>query len=159
MITAAVGVGSFAGGIVVLRVHPARPLLVAQLAVGLWSIPWLMLAIPAATVTIAGAGLAGGAGLMVFNALWETTLQQQIPSELLSRVSAYDWFGSIAFEPVGMAAIGFVACAIGISETLWVAGAIELALSLAVLAIPSVRHLERASVPARRPAVSTAPSS
>jgi len=140
VITAAVGVGSFAGGIVVLRVHPARPLLVAQLAVGLWSIPWLMLAIPAATVTIAGAGLAGGAGLMVFNALWETTLQPQIPSELLSRVSAYDWFGSVATLPIGFALVGPLSHVLGISGTLWLGAAVALASSAAVVAIPDVRR-------------------
>ena len=45
--------------------------------------------------------LVTGFGNMVFNTLWETTLQQHIPPPSLSRVSAYDWFGSLLCEPVG----------------------------------------------------------
>ena len=41
--------------------------------------------------------------------------------ESLSRVSAYDWFGSFAFYPLGLALWGVVAGAIGIHEALWLA--------------------------------------
>jgi iron(III) transport system substrate-binding protein len=40
------------------------------------------------------------------NTLFETTLQRQIPPESLSRVSSYDWFGSLVHamgEEKGMA--------------------------------------------------------
>jgi len=43
---------------------------------------------------------------MVFNSLWETTLQRQIPDAALSRVSAYDWFGSLLMQPLGFALVG-----------------------------------------------------
>jgi MFS family permease len=93
VIATASGAGAVVGGLAVLRLHPRRPLLVAQLAVALWAIPTLLLAPPASTIVIAASALAGGAGLMTFNTLWETTLQQHIPPEALSRVSASDWFG------------------------------------------------------------------
>jgi hypothetical protein len=140
LISSAAGVGAFVGGIAVLRVHARRPLLVALLAAALWPISWLLLAPPASPGVIAAAACAGGAGLMVFNALWETTLQQQIPAAALSRVSAYDWFGSIAFEPVGVALVGIVAATVGTGTTLWVAGAGNLLGIFAVLTVPSVRR-------------------
>ena len=42
-------------------------------------------------------GLLGGVAMMLANALWEATLHAPVPEEALSRVSAYDWFGSLAF--------------------------------------------------------------
>jgi hypothetical protein len=33
-------------------------------------------------------------------------LQRHIPDEWLSRVTSYDWFGSFAFYPLGLAAWG-----------------------------------------------------
>jgi Na+/H+ antiporter NhaC len=90
---------------------------------------------------------------MIFNALWETALQQQIPPAALSRVSAYDWFGSVAFEPVGVALVAVVAAAVGTSTTLWVSAAINLLGILAVLAVPSVRQLARGPKPTGEPAI------
>ena len=57
----------------------------------------------------------------------------------LSRVSAYDWFGSFAFAPIGFAIWGPIADAVGTSEALWISGAISVASTAA------------AAVRARRP--------
>jgi predicted MFS family arabinose efflux permease len=151
LIATASGIGAFLGGVAILRIHPRRPLVVALLGVVLWPVSWLLLAPPAPTGVIAAAAFAGGAGLMVFNALWETALQQNVPAVALSRVSAYDWFGSIAFEPVGTALVGVVAVSVGTGTTLWVAGALNLLSIIAVLAVPSVRRLthERSPEPAQ----------
>jgi hypothetical protein len=62
-------------------------------------------------------------GTMVFNALWETTLQHHIPPSARSRVSAYDWLGSIALQPVGYALIGPLAAGVGVSAALYLCGA------------------------------------
>ena len=37
--------------------------------------------------------------MMFGNTVWESALQRHIRPEALSRVSAYDWFGSFAFAP------------------------------------------------------------
>ena len=105
-VLAAFGVGSFLGGIVALHVHVRRPLLVGAAVCSLAGLPLLLLAAPAPAALIAAGGLVGAAGLMIFNALWETTLQANIPEAALSRVSAYDWFGSLAFRPVGLVLVG-----------------------------------------------------
>jgi hypothetical protein len=44
--------------------------------------------------------------MMLGNSVWESTLQARVPAESPGRVSAYDWFGSLAFNPVGMAICG-----------------------------------------------------
>ena len=41
---------------------------------------------------------------------------RHVPDESLSRVSAYDWFGSLAFQPLGLAIWGPIAEVIGISR-------------------------------------------
>ena len=51
-------------------------------------------------------GFAGGLGITTGNVLWETTLQRRIPPEILSRVSSYDWLGSLALFPIGLALAG-----------------------------------------------------
>jgi hypothetical protein len=59
----------------------------------------------------------------------------------LSRVSAYDWFGSIATQPIGMAIWGPISLAIGISTSLWVAGALLLAIALGLLCVRDIRRV------------------
>jgi predicted MFS family arabinose efflux permease len=101
-------------------------------------LPWQVLIVTA---------LVTGFGNMLFNTLWETTLQQHIPAASLSRVSAYDWFGSLLCEPVGVALAGVVAAGIGMSQTLWIAAAVDLVSIATLLAAPSVRHLQRVDEP------------
>ena len=79
---------------------------------------------------------------MLANVLWETTLQQHMPPASLSRVSAYDWFGSLAFRPVGFALLGPVSLRLGTEGTLWLAAGWLLVSGAAVLAVPSVRRVE-----------------
>jgi hypothetical protein len=57
-------------------------------------------------------------------------------------VSAYDWFGSLAFNPVGMAIWGPIAAVIGISPALWLATALLVASTAALLSVPAIRQLQ-----------------
>jgi hypothetical protein len=85
----------------------------------------------------------------IFEALWSTTLQREVPRESLSRVSAYDWFGSIATVPIGYALTGVVAGAIGPSAVLWIGAGAALASAAAVLTVPDVRQMRRGPIPSR----------
>jgi hypothetical protein len=85
--------------------------------------------------------LLAGAGVMAGNTVWESTLQRHVPHEQLSRVSAYDWFGSMALAPVGLAMWGPIAAVTGLSTALWIACAGQLATTVVLLCIPDVRHL------------------
>jgi hypothetical protein len=141
LIASAFGVGLLVGGIVLLQMDPQRPALVATLAVALYTLPLAFLAIPAPAVVTAGAGLLAGAGLAVANNLWETTQQRHVPAELLSRVTSYDWFGSLAAVPVGMLLWGPIGDAIGVGTALWVAFVLQLASILVLLAVREIREL------------------
>jgi Transmembrane secretion effector len=140
-------VGGLAGGVAVLRLRPRRPLLVGSIAVLPNAAPLIVLALELPWPVLIVTGLVTGFGNMVFNTLWETTLQQHIPAVSLSRVSAYDWFGSLLCEPIGVALAAVVASAIGMSQTLWIAAAVTLVSIGALVAAPSVRHLQRLDAP------------
>jgi hypothetical protein len=82
--------------------------------------------------------------------VWQSTLQRHIPAAALSRVSSYDWFGSYALYPLGLAAWGSIAGAIGIHTALWVAFALFVLSVIAILAVPDVREFRASSGGAAR---------
>jgi MFS family permease len=126
-----------------LRARPQRMLLVATLAIILTT-PFLFgLAIPLPLVSVLVLAFAAGLGIETFGVLWDTTMQQEIPQDRLSRVYSYDALGSFALVPVGLAVAGPVAEAIGTRPTLIAAGVLSLGATLAVLFVPEVRELRR----------------
>jgi len=135
------GLGALVGGLIAVRVDPARPLVVFALGGAAFALPLSCLAAGAPLLVLAAGAFAAGVSLMLGNSLWESTLQRHIRAEQLSRVSAYDWFGSFAFQPLGLAIWGPIAGLIGISPALWIAAALQLTTVLALLAVPEVRHL------------------
>jgi MFS family permease len=140
-------IGALAAGAAALRLKPRRPLLLASIAVLPNASPIIVLALPLPWPILVVTALVTGFGNMLFNTLWETTLQQHIPPASLSRVSAYDWFGSLLCQPLGLALAGVVAAGIGMERTLWIAAAVDFAAVGAMLAAPSVRHLQRLDGP------------
>ena len=140
-------IGGLAAGATALRLRPRRPLLLGCIAVVPNAAPMIVLALKLPWQVLIVTALVTGFGNMLFNTLWETTLQQHIPPASLSRVSAYDWFGSLLCEPLGLALAGVVAAGIGMSRTLWIAAAVDLVAVAAILAAPSVRHLQRLDEP------------
>jgi MFS family permease len=140
-VLAVLGVGALVGGLIAVRIDPARPLMVFAAGGVCFTIPLACLAAGAPLPVLAAAAFLAGAALMLGNSLWESTLQRHIPPDALSRVSAYDWFGSLAFGPIGLAVWGPVSEQIGIDTALWLAAGLQLATVAALFAVPEVRHL------------------
>lgn len=133
--------GAVAGGVVMLRFQPRRPLLMAEVALLAWGLALGALALRAPAPAVGACAFAAGASFGIFGPLWDTTMQRELPPDVLSRASAYDWFGSFVFLPVGYAVEGLVVQGLGIAGTLWL-GAAWLAVSTAlVLCVPSVTGL------------------
>jgi hypothetical protein len=86
---------------------------------------------------------------MLGMSVWESTLQRHIPDESLSRVSAYDWFGSYAFYPLGLALWAVLAGAIGVHTALWVAFGLLTASAAALLAVRDIRQFRSSSAGSR----------
>jgi MFS family permease len=142
-IATAYATGAVAGGVVGLRWRPRRPLLAAVLAVFALAPLIAGLAIAAPLPVLAVAGLFGGLQASLHEVLWNTSLQQHLPAEALSRVSAYGWLGALLFAPLGYALAGPVADWLGVATTLWVGAAWVLVSTSLVLAVPSIRSLQR----------------
>jgi MFS family permease len=146
------GAGSLVGGIAALRIRPTHPLRTGVLALALCPLPALGVAAHLPAVAAAGLAILCGIGLTVFNTLFETALQHHVPGEALSRVSAYDWFGSLACQPIGQAAAGPLAAGLGPYLILWLAGTTQLLLTAIAFTVPAVRRLSAGTPRTRTPA-------
>jgi MFS family permease len=151
LIVAGSGTGSLAGFLLALRWKPGRPMLVCSLLVVLVTPSIALLALRAPAPLIALTQVVGGTGMGFFTAVWQTTLQQHVREEALSRVSAWDWMGSFVFLPLGLVLAGPVSEAIGISTTLWISVAWALISTGIVLLVPEVRNLRRLDEPEPEP--------
>ncbi|OLC15704.1 MAG: hypothetical protein AUH32_02840 [Actinobacteria bacterium 13_1_40CM_66_12] len=143
LIGASMGAGSVIGGLIALRVVPRRPLVVANLALTLSALQPLALIGPSPIVVIMATGVLGFAGLTFLNEVWNATVPQLMPREVLARANSFDWVVSLIAMPAGFAICGPVADHIGIQATL-VGAAILLAVpSVLIMLLPGVRGVRR----------------
>jgi MFS family permease len=150
----AVGLGALCGSLLATRARPRRPLVLVAITEAFFALPLAFLAAGAPTPVLACGAFLSGAGMMLGTSVWESTLQRLVPAESLSRVSSYDWFGSLAFYPLGLAIWGPVAGEIGISTALWLAFGLFIALIAAQLAVPDTRRMRGPARNATRSPVS-----
>ncbi|MFD9820876.1 MFS transporter [Streptomyces violascens] len=140
---AAFGVGTVCGALLMMRWKPRRLLLAGSLCVFPLALPSAALAVPLPVGALAAVMLVTGVAIEVFGVSWMTALNQEIPEEKLSRVSAYDWLGSIAMVPPATALAGPAQSAVGRTSALWGCSALIVLLTAAVLCVPDVRRLTR----------------
>jgi len=155
---AALSVGMVVSAVLMARWQPRRMLLVGNGGVFLFGLPALVLALGLPLVPVVIAMFLSGVGVTVFVVGWMVTLRQEIPEEMLSRISAYDAFGSFALMPAGTALAGPAADAMGRSGALWACALTCLGLAAAVLLVPEVRQLERTVPEARGNTVQPEPA-
>jgi len=146
-ILAAEAAGMIVAGVVALHYRPQRPLFVATLAVLTMAPLLALLGLAAPLTLILPAAFVAGVGLELYGVFWDTTLQEHIPDEKLSRVSSYDVLGSFALIPVGVAVMGPISDAIGVADTLMGAALIVVLATIAVISVSDVRNLRRLDVP------------
>jgi transmembrane secretion effector len=134
--------GAVIGGMFALRLRFRRPLVACQLLVLPSGLLLAALAVPLPLIGLAVVSFAVGIGFALGNTLWMTSLQRNVPEHALSRISSFDWLGSVALNPVGYALIGPIAARFGTPETLAVAGVLNIAVCLSVALVPSVRSVQ-----------------
>ena len=140
-ILAAEAAGALVGGLVALRVRFPRPLVATLLSVVPAAVVLLLLGVVAPVWLIVPVAFVSGACFAIGGAVWFSTLQEKIPEQSLSRVSSFDWFGSVALNPIGYALVGPLATAIGTQEALLLAAGLNLGSTLSMLLVGSVRNL------------------
>jgi MFS family permease len=142
-ISASWGAGAVAGGVLVLRIRPRRPLVVGNLLSTTAALPLLALAFTRSTWLIAVTSALSGLGLVALNSLWVSTMQVLIPDKVRSRVDSYDWLVSLVIMPVGYAVVGPLSASAGFVPTLVSAAAIAALPSALVVLVPGIRGVRR----------------
>ncbi|MFJ6080699.1 MFS transporter [Streptomyces sp. NPDC092369] len=157
LVNSALGAGTVVGGLLALRLRPRRMLRAGAVSLFLFAgFPASVgagLGVPAMAV---GAAFAG-AGMSFWGVMWATSVQTQVPPDVLNRIHAYDVAGSLAMMPVGQALAGPAASALGADRVLLVAGVVSLVIPVALLVVPAIRDLVRADVPPAGPGVRATP--
>jgi MFS family permease len=155
----AAAIGSVASGLAAMRLRQRHPLRVAVPIAALACLAPLAFATLLPLPVIAAAGALGGVGLLVFESLWQTSVQRHVPEQMLSRADSYDWFGSLVAYPVGLAIAGPLAATAGPRLVLLAVGILLVVVMGVLLAVPSVWRLAddtsapvtgEADAPARR---------
>ncbi len=140
---AAFGAGTLLGALAGVRWRPRHPMRAASYGASVWPVAVLSYALGPPVWLLVVLWAAAGVGIALFLVWWETALAERIPPHLLSRVSSFDWMGSLALLPLGYVLAGPLGEALGGVEVLLAGGVLGLAGSLAVLLLPDVWRLER----------------
>ncbi len=142
------GVGAVTAAVVSLRWRPSHPLATGLLLCLIWPLECGAFALGAPLALIIPCSFGTGWGFALMIIWWETALARHIPPNLLSRVSAYDWMGSLALLPIGYALAGPLAEAFGAQTVLGIGSLLGLAALLVALLPRSTRQLtERPPTP------------
>lgn len=143
LLAAVMGAGTVLGAGLGFRLRPQHPMRAGFL----WCLPW-----PAVTAAFAlAAPLAvliplfalAGVGLSLFGIWWETALAERVPPHTLSRVSSYDWMGSLALLPVGYLLAGPLGDALGAAPVLAVGSLLATVVVASALAVREIWTLPR----------------
>ena len=143
---AAWGVGTVSGAVLGSRWRPHRPMRAAVLGAVPWPLCIAVFALGPPLPLLYAAMAVAGLGTGLFAVWWETALAERIPPHLLSRVSAWDWMGSLLLLPVGYLLAGPLAEALGGPELLvvgGVAGSVAMALALLPRSTRELARLEQ----------------
>ena len=106
-----------------------------------WPVQTLAFAPAAPLAVVVVLAFGAGLGFTLFEVWWATALVRHIPPQALSRVSAYDWMGSLALLPLGFAIAGPLAGAVGARTVLAVGAAVALVVLLAAMVPRGTRQL------------------
>ncbi|MCL6599852.1 MAG: MFS transporter [Alicyclobacillus macrosporangiidus] len=134
-------VGLLVASVAMLRFELRRPLRDSMLAVAVSGIPMIVLGQGYALPYLLIATAFAGAGQTISGIGWDTTLQQAVPKDKLSRVCAFDDFGSYAAIPVGEILAVPLAEIFGYQTVATVGGLVFIVVALLPLLEPQVRRV------------------
>ncbi|MFJ1680294.1 MULTISPECIES: MFS transporter [unclassified Streptomyces] len=138
------GVGLLVSSLLMYRIVVRHLLRLGQLTSALAALPLLVLGAHLhAPWLVAGAFIAG-LGSSVTAVAWDTSLQEHVPAQVLSRVTSYDDVLSYIAIPVGQLAVGPLAQTFGGFRVAAAAGVLAAAAAVIPLASTAVRRLPHA---------------
>ncbi|MGW6982231.1 MFS transporter [Streptomyces sp. NPDC054932] len=139
------GAGTVLGGLLALRLRPARPLAAGALAMTLYTALPLCVALGAGLPVLLAGHVLGGAAIAFWSVMWATSVQTHTPPAVLNRVTAYELAGSVSGIALGQILAGPATALASPGRLLLVSAGTCLAGCAALLAIPAIRTLHRAA--------------
>ncbi len=148
--TYAVAVTAFAGGGLLGALTPLwwKPRAIGRAALlsqALFALPLAALALRAPLPLLAAAAVIGGYGADLGAVLFVTGLQRGVPREMLGRITALSYLGSVALLPAGFALAGILAVPVGIEPILLTGVAVVGVATTLALRTKGVAHMGSAS--------------
>lgn len=143
VIMAGYGTGAVLGGVTMIVARPKRMLAVAVASLSVFALLLFALAVPLSVPLVVAAAVLAGICLEIFSVCWMTTMQQEIPADILSRISSYYAIGGYALAPACVVVAAPLASFFGTSAVLTFGGLIIAALTTVVLSVPEIRNMRR----------------
>jgi hypothetical protein len=139
----AIGLGTIVGAVIGFRWRPLHPLRAGMLLTLPWPLSLAAFALGLPVPLVLPLFLLDGIGIALFGIWWETALAERVPPHMLSRVTAYDWMGSLALLPLGYVLAGPLGEALGAQPVLIGGSVITLVALAGTLFVRDVRALTR----------------
>jgi MFS family permease len=134
-------IGLLVMSVLALKIVLRRPLRDGRMWGALAGLPLLAIGLSGQAWVVAGAAFIGGLGFTVAAISWETALQTSVPTEALSRVTAYDDLLSYLAIPLSQLAVGPLAQSYGAARVSIVCGLAYVVSCLFPLASREVRSM------------------
>ncbi|MFF1819209.1 MFS transporter [Kribbella sp. NPDC058245] len=142
LVLSARAVGALLATVAMVKLTVRRPMIRALTLMTLPAVPLVLIGTGANIFWLAAAAFAAGVAAEFFTVVWSTVCHQQIPERLLSRVGAWDEFGSFASIPIGQLSIPLLAAAFGTAAVAVTGGGLLAVAMLLPLLLPSLRRIE-----------------
>ena len=137
------GLGTIIGAVIGFRWRPRHPMRAGMLLTLPWPVSLAAFALGLPEPLVLPLFLLDGIGVALFGIWWETALAERVPPHMLSRVTAYDWMGSLALLPLGYVLAGPIGEQLGAVEVLVGGSAVALLALMSSLLVRDVRSLTR----------------
>lgn len=131
--------GALLAAVIISRWRPLNWGWTALAGLAAYGLVPFSLAMPSSMLVPAFAFFLAGIGIEIFNVLWFSAIQREIPPDRIARVSSLDFLMSYGLAPLGLVAMVPLVEAFGIMPVLLGAGALCMAAPLAAAAVASSR--------------------
>jgi MFS family permease len=141
-------VGYLTGALIAGRTTVSRAILACDIALMSLAVPLVLFGIAAPAWAVVLAYGFAVACLGFLNPVWQTVVQQEIPAQVLARVSAYDWLVSLGAMPLGYVLGPLLGRELGYAWPLTGAAVLVLISAAIPVTLPAVRDLRLRHAPA-----------
>lgn len=143
IVSSAYGVGMVAGGVLAMRTRPIHPLRAGSLVLFGYLAQPLTVGLQSPAPVIVTGFAVSGAAMSFWLVMWATSIQTQVPPDIISRIHAYEVAGSLAMMPAGEALAGPAAQVVGLHQMLIISAVFTALCASAMTAVPAIRNLRR----------------